>query len=158
MSTNIAFWAIFACNGKRHLTLPYNQRETADKLLSELNLNREKELYYCTVVKEAISELPKQLVKVDYDDRIVKIPFTIPETGETGMARKFFRDITVTSLVQGKYVVVETMTAHHYKRKGHSELRIKFRDESMNYADFEKLALERWPDGTDWVLMPILEL
>jgi hypothetical protein len=153
MSENIAFWGIFDVKGQRHLTIPYVEKQLAEDILAKLNHERKKELYYCTIVKEAMINLPKQLVKVDYNDRLVKIPFVTPD-GEKRLARKTFRDITIHSVVQGKFSVVEYLTVHRFK----GELRIKFQEHSWLRDSFDAIAEERWPNGNEDIMMLIDEL
>jgi hypothetical protein len=148
MSQNVAFWAIFASNGKRHLTIPYCQRQIAEDTLSILNKDRTKELYYCVMVKDKIVDLPKQVYKVDYYDREAKIPFVTPE-GEKRLARKHFRDIQILSLAEGKIPVTDTLTVHTFKGK----LRVKFDGISYHFDKFEEVAQLRWPNAWEDVLM-----
>lgn len=150
MSQSVAFWGIFTHKGERHLLFRYANKFAMYRTLVSLNRERVKELYYFALVKESIRDLPKQFVSIDFDDREIKIPFVTPE-GEKRLARKFFRDITVVWISEGKYRFTDLMTAHRYK----GELRVKYNDHSYPFEDFEKLANERWPENADTILDPI---
>lgn len=143
----IAFWGIFTHTGKRLLLIPFRERAIADSTLAGLNADKVKELHYCTLVKEPMIELPRQFVSADYNDRRYKIPFETPDGGK-GMVRKLFRDITVTCLVQGKYIVTEEIMAHIFRKR----TKVRYNGKSHEYDDFEAIAIERWPDNFDEIL------
>lgn len=145
----VASWGIYDGGGRRIVRLPYNMRAEADELLGRINANCPKAPHYIALTKEDIDKLPNAIAAVLVSPRRVSGTGTDRVTGEQRRWSKVFHDVEVSSVVEGRYVLVERFVTHRYRGR----LRVSGPCGRLDVEQFEAWARDHWQVGWEQVML-----